>query len=112
MRWTTPYYYEERVVVRFPILPRSIEYEVRWFEIVYIKQFYSKLKMGWVDIIIWVFRAYRSRNFSSTYWAAQPNTWIEIHKRELSPECFNEIYPYYKWMQINIPVFNSLAETT
>jgi len=65
-----------------------------------------------VDTIIWVFRAYRSRNFSSTYWAAQLNTWIEIHKRELSPECFNEIYPYYKWMQINIPVFNSLAETT
>ena len=50
MRWTTPYYYEERVVVRFPILPRSIEYEVRWFEIVYIKQFYSKFKLGWIDI--------------------------------------------------------------
>ena len=50
MRWTTPYYYEERVVARFPILPRLIEHEVRWLEIVYIKQFYSKLEMGWVDI--------------------------------------------------------------
>jgi len=63
-----------------------------------------------VDTVLWVFRAYRSRNFSSTYWAAQLNSWIEIYKKELSPECFNEIYPYYKWMQINIPVFNKLAE--
>lgn len=63
-----------------------------------------------VDTVLWVFRAYRSRNFSSTYWAAQLNTWIEIYKTELSPECFQEIYPYYNWMQINIPTFNQLAE--
>jgi len=63
-----------------------------------------------VDTVLWVFRAYRSRNFSSTYWAAQLNSWIEIYKRELSPECYQEIYPYYNWMQINIPIFNKLAE--
>lgn len=63
-----------------------------------------------VDTVLWVFRAYRSRNFSSTYWAAQLNTWVEIYKEKLSPECFNAIYPYYNWMQINIPVFNKLAE--
>jgi hypothetical protein len=63
-----------------------------------------------VDTVLWVFRAYRSRNFSSTYWAAQLNTWIEIYKTELSPECYNEVYPYYNWMQINIPTFNKLAE--
>lgn len=63
-----------------------------------------------VDTVLWVFRAYRSRNFSSTYWAAQLNSWIEILKNELSKECFKEIYPYYNWMQINIPVFNKLAE--
>jgi hypothetical protein len=63
-----------------------------------------------VDTVLWVFRAYRSRNFSSTYWAAQLNAWIEIYKKELSPECFQEIYPYYNWMQINIPSFNQLAE--
>ena len=50
MRWTTPQPYEERVIVRFPILPRLIEHDVRWLEIVYIKQFYSKFKMGWIDI--------------------------------------------------------------
>ena len=63
-----------------------------------------------VDTVLWVFRAYRSRNFASTYWAAQLNTWIEIYKKELSPECFSEVYPYYNWMQINIPIFNKLAE--
>ena len=63
-----------------------------------------------VDTVLWVFRAYRSRNFSSTYWAAQLNSWIEIYKNELSPECFQEVYPYYNWMQINIPTFNKLAE--
>lgn len=26
-----------------------------------------------VDTVLWVFRVYRSRNFSSTYWAAQLN---------------------------------------
>ena len=62
------------------------------------------------DTALWVFRAYRSRNFSSTYWAAQLNTWIEIYKKELSAECFQEVYPYYNWMQINIPTFNKLAE--
>lgn len=63
-----------------------------------------------VDTVLWVFRAYRSRNFSSTYWAAQLNAWIEIYKKELSPDCFKEIYPFYNWMQINIPTFNRLAE--
>lgn len=63
-----------------------------------------------VDTVLWVFRAYRSRNFGSTYWAAQLNTWIDIYKAELTPDCYTEIYPYYNWMQINIPTFNKLAE--
>lgn len=62
------------------------------------------------ETVIWVFKAYRSRNFSSIYWAAQLNAWIEIYKKELSVDCFQEIYPYYNWMQINIPIFNQLAE--
>lgn len=63
-----------------------------------------------VDTVLWVFRAYRSRNFSSTYWAAQLNSWLEIYKENLSDDCYNAVFPYYKWMQINIPVFTSLAE--
>ncbi|MBN2635175.1 MAG: hypothetical protein JXR61_02815 [Prolixibacteraceae bacterium] len=63
-----------------------------------------------VDTVLWVFRAYRSRNFSSTYWAAQLNAWLDIYKNNLSTQCYESIYPYYNWMQINIPVFNNLAE--
>lgn len=63
-----------------------------------------------VDTILWVFRAYRSRKFGSTYWAAQLNTWIEIYKSELSEECFEAVYPFYNWMQINIPNFVKLSD--
>jgi hypothetical protein len=63
-----------------------------------------------VDTVLWVFRAYRSRNFTSTYWAAQLNAWMTMYKNELSEDCQKEILPYYNWMQVNIPVFNKLAE--
>lgn len=63
-----------------------------------------------VDTILWVFRAYRSRNFTSTYWAAQLNGWIEIYRDQISEDSLKEILPFYKWMQVNIPVFNALAE--
>lgn len=63
-----------------------------------------------LDTVLWVFRAYRSRNFSSTYWSAQLNTWLEIYKENLSDDCYQAVYPYYNWMQINIPSFNDLAE--
>jgi hypothetical protein len=63
-----------------------------------------------VDTVLWVFRAYLSRNFSSTYWSALMNTFLEVYKDNLSENCYEAIYPYYNWMQINIPAFNSLAE--
>lgn len=58
-----------------------------------------------VDTVLWVFRAYRSHGFKSNYWSAQLNTWIITLKEVLSPESFDEVLPYYEWMQINIPVF-------
>lgn len=58
-----------------------------------------------VETVLWVFRAYRSHNFASTYWAAQLNAWIDIIKKELSPQAYRDIYPYYEWMQLNIPLF-------
>lgn len=64
-----------------------------------------------VDTILWVFRAYRSHGFSSHYWAAQLNTWIQILNLELSPEAYQEIYPVYEWMQINIPMFTLVSDT-
>lgn len=63
-----------------------------------------------VDTILWVFRAYRSHGFSTTYWAAQLNAFIGILKEHLSMKSYNEIYPYYEWMQVNIPTFVLLSD--
>lgn len=63
-----------------------------------------------VNTVLWVFRAYRSRGFTSNYWAAQLNAWIVILKEVLTPDCFLEIYPYYEWIQINIPVFVKVSD--
>ena len=63
-----------------------------------------------VETILWVFKAYRSRGFTTSYWAAQLNSWITILKEELSPGSFDQILPYYNWIQINIPVFVKLSQ--
>lgn len=64
-----------------------------------------------VETVLWVFRAYRSRDFHTGYWAAQMNAWLEILPTELGPETFREIRPLYEWMQVNIPIFTGLTES-
>ncbi len=63
-----------------------------------------------VDTVLWVFRAYRSHGFTTNYWAAQLNTWITVMKDVLTPECFAGVYPYYEWMQVNIPIFVKVSD--
>lgn len=63
-----------------------------------------------VDTVLWVFRAYMSRGFSSNYWAAQLNTWIQILKENISEKAFSEIISIYNWMTVNIPNFTIAAE--
>ncbi len=58
-----------------------------------------------VDTVLWVFNAYQNHGFHSQYWAAQLNTWLELFKEELSEETYCEVYPFYNWMQVNIPQF-------
>lgn len=58
-----------------------------------------------VETVLWVFRAYRSHGFTTNYWAAQLNTWIIVLKEVLSATSYSEVYPYYEWMQVNIPIF-------
>lgn len=54
-----------------------------------------------VETVLWVFRAYRSHGFQLTYWPAQLDLWVKLLKKNLSPEAFVEIYPFYNWMLIN-----------
>jgi hypothetical protein len=63
-----------------------------------------------VETVLWVFRAYRSHGFTTNYWATQLNTWIYLLKEVLTSESYTEIYPYYEWMQINIPVFVKVSD--
>ncbi len=63
-----------------------------------------------VDTILWVFRAYQSRGFKQTYWAAQLNGWLVVLEEELTPSSFIKIRFIYQWMQINIPHFSILSE--
>ena len=63
-----------------------------------------------VDTVLWVFRAYRSRGFHPTYWAAQINAWIDILGEELSADTFAVVYPLYEWFSINIPHFTHLTD--
>jgi hypothetical protein len=63
-----------------------------------------------VETVLWVFRAYRSHGFTTNYWSAQLNSWIVILIDNLSPETFEEVYPYYEWMQVNIPTFETVAD--
>lgn len=65
-----------------------------------------------VETVLWVFRAYRSHGFKLTYWPAQLDNWVEIFKKELSPGCFKEIYPFYHWMIVNNPSFAMLSDKT
>ncbi len=62
-----------------------------------------------VETILWVFRAYRSHGFTTNYWAAQLNSWIIVLKETMTADSFMEIYPYYEWMQINIPIFAKVS---
>lgn len=63
-----------------------------------------------LDTILWVFRAYRSHQFTSNYWAAQMNTWMQLLKSELSEASYKQIKPFYQWMQVNIPSFVILSD--
>lgn len=58
-----------------------------------------------VETVLWVFRAYRSHGFQTTYWAAHLNIWVDMIRRELSKESFDAIYPFYNWLIVNIPIF-------
>lgn len=62
------------------------------------------------ETVLWVFRAYRSHGFNLTYWPAQLDSWVDIYKKELSSECFEQIYPFYDWMIVNNPLFASISD--
>ena len=63
-----------------------------------------------VETVLWVFRAYRSHGFFTTYWAANLDTWMKMLEKELSEESFITIAPFYNWLIVNIPIFVKLTD--
>lgn len=63
-----------------------------------------------VDTVLWVFRAYRSHGFQTTYWAANLNVWVDLLRQDLSRTSFEALYPYYNWLIVNIPSFVKLTD--
>jgi len=65
---------------------------------------------AFTETVLWVFRSYRSHGFQLTYWPAQLDSWVEIFKNQLSPQCFDQIYPFYDWMIVNNAVFANISD--
>ena len=63
-----------------------------------------------VETVLWVFRAYRSHGFQTTYWPANLDTWVEMLREELSEEAFEAVYPFYDWLIVHIPWFVKLTD--
>ena len=59
---------------------------------------------------LWVFRAYRSHGFQTTYWAANLDTFVEIAAEKLSAETYTELYPFFNWLIVNIPSFVHISD--
>jgi hypothetical protein len=35
---------------------------------------------------------------------------VDIFNKELSPECLNQVYPFYDWMIVNNPLFALISD--
>jgi hypothetical protein len=63
-----------------------------------------------VHTALWVFRAYRSHGFQTTYWAANLDTFVEIVRQRLSPAAFHSVDPFFDWLIVNIPLFVRISD--
>ncbi|MEI6107435.1 MAG: hypothetical protein WCR49_10525 [Opitutae bacterium] len=59
---------------------------------------------------LWVFRAYRSHGFHTTYWPANLDTFVAIARARLTPATFAETYPFFQWLIVNIPTFVKISD--
>lgn len=64
-----------------------------------------------VQTSLWAFRIYRSHGFFVEYWPANLDTTVEILKKELPSPVYQEIYPFFEWLIVNIPAFVAITDT-
>lgn len=63
-----------------------------------------------VDTVLWVFRAYRSHGFQTTYWPGDIDTFAETMREEISQGSFDALCPYFDWLIVNIPSFVAVSD--
>ncbi len=63
-----------------------------------------------VETVKWAMRTYRSHGFSPSFFPANLDNFCEVIKEQLTPEAYKEIYPFYKWITVNIPKGLSFVE--
>lgn len=63
-----------------------------------------------VNTVLWVYRSYRSRGFSTEFWPVYLNIWIEVMKKTLDEGTFTEILPLYRWLTDRGDDFASLTD--
>ncbi len=59
---------------------------------------------------LWVFRAYRSHGFKTIYWPANLDTFLQIARTQLAPASFEELYPFFQWLVVNVPSFVKISD--
>jgi len=65
---------------------------------------------AFVHTVEWVFRAYRSHGFSTLYWSAKLDTFIEVARGGLTEGAFGAIRPYFEWLIVHTPAFVALID--
>jgi len=63
-----------------------------------------------VETIHWVFRTYRAHGFNLAFWPAFLNTWMEEITALLAPDTVEQLNPFYRWIQIKIPIFTMITD--
>ena len=58
-----------------------------------------------IETAQWVFRAYRSHGFQTSYWPANLDTAVGILREQLSASAYAEVYPFFEWLIVHIPDF-------
>jgi hypothetical protein len=66
---------------------------------------------SFVETVLWVFRTYRARGFSITYWEVMLPEAMAILRQQLGDAHYRELGPYYEWLHANIETFARLSET-
>lgn len=62
-----------------------------------------------VNTVVWVFKAYRARGFTTAYWDTQLDCWLEVMDRELSADALGVLRPVYRFLQEHTGDFAALA---